>query len=100
MKKRRWVIGVIGLFMIGMQVGSVECRAADTLLLKNGRELVGIIQSNEPGKKYVVIQTAMGVLKVPRTKIERVEQQENISYTEDSGDLAITEDDLDRVLNL
>ena len=79
---------------------SVSTTFADTIILKGGRKLIGIIDPISSDDEQVTIRTTVGTLRVPRSKIQTIEQQENISYTESSGDLAMAENDLDRALDL
>ena len=73
---------------------------ADTVTLKTGRKIEGIIDPSSTTPDRVVIRTPTGVVNVPRANVADIKQDKDISYGEASGDLAALGGDLDRARTL
>ncbi|MCL5269754.1 MAG: tetratricopeptide repeat protein [bacterium] len=99
MKQKQWLFALLaGLILAGFPGAGTAW--GDTIYLKNKKTVEGIILSNEPDSQFVVIRIPAGPLKIPRDNIERIDQQKNIDFTESTGDLAVTDNDLDRAMQL
>lgn len=74
--------------------------AADTIHLKGGKTLQGIVDASQSGKDKdsIWVRTNTGMMKVARSKIERIETRENMTPEEKKGDLLASEGDLDGAL--
>ncbi len=73
---------------------------ADTVHLKNKKVIEGIVDTKNSDERNVIIRTSVGTLTIPRTNVERIEVQEGISFSEESGDLAFQDANWDRALQL
>ena len=73
---------------------------ADTVYLNGGRKVIGIIDRASSDDRQVTIKTSFGTQKIPRIKIKAINVEENTSYTEANGDIAVVEGQLDRGLKL
>lgn len=87
------------LFALGLIV-SAPGAWADTIHLKDGRTLVGIIDEVGSTENRIAIRTSAGLIQVPAHNVDRIERQEASSFAETSADLAAAEGDLDRALEL
>ena len=59
-----------------------------------------MIISNAPADDFIMIKIPAGPLKLPRRNIDRMVQEKNSNFTETTGDLAVTDGDLDRAFQL
>ena len=73
---------------------------ADTIYLKDGRTLFGVIEPHGTDENKVMFTTSGSTVPIVRSKIERIESQGSLGYTETAGDLAAAEEDWDRALDL
>ena len=63
---------------------SVSAARADTIHLKDGRAVHGVVDLANSDEARVRIRTSSGPLTIPRLKIERIEQQANMSRADPS----------------
>ncbi len=63
-----WCAGVV--FLLGL--GLAEGARADTIVLKNGRRIVGETVTQEEGK--VICETAAGIITIPESLVARIEK--------------------------
>lgn len=74
---------------------------ADTIYIKGSEETVeGVIDDERSDETRVFIRTGVGLMPIPRSRIERIEVRENITPQEREGDLATQRGDDDRALEL
>lgn len=73
---------------------------ADTIYLKNGSTISGIVDKAASDPTRVIIKTTNGTIPVHRSKIDRIESRENMTLEEQKGDLAAHANELDRALSL
>lgn len=73
---------------------------ADTVHMKNGKTLIGVIDDESSNATQIMIRTSMGTRPIPRSRIESIERQSDAGYTEVNADLALSEGDLDKALEL
>ncbi len=71
---------------------------ADTIYLKDGKTVSGIIDPKKSDQNQVIINSSAGTFRIPRNKVDRIESRQNISEDERQGDLAAHEQDYDRAL--
>ena len=74
--------------------------SADTVVLTNGRKVIGVIEDASSDEQQLTVRTAQTTMRIPRNKIQSVERQDQTSYSETNGDLAVADNDLDRGLLL
>lgn len=68
---------------------------ADTLHLKNGDKIVGIIDQKLSDDQRVAISTTKGLMKIARQKIQEIEMRENADPDEVRGDVAANSQNFD-----
>jgi len=77
---------------------SAAALSADTLHLKNGDKIVGIIDQKLSDDQRVAISTTKGMMKVARQKIEHIEMRENADPDEVRGDVAANSQNFDSAM--
>lgn len=96
----RWIaLGGCAVLSLVVAFGAPAQSYADTIYLKNGRTVEGVVDRARSDDTRVFIRTPSGTIPVPRANIERVEIRENADPNEVRGDLAAQEGDLDNALD-
>ncbi len=90
----RWV--ALGSLYLGAGIAL----HADTIYLKDGRTVVGVIDTSLSDDRKVVISTQSGIHHIPRNRVDRLDIRKDVSPDEVRGDLSANEQDFDRAIEL
>lgn len=73
---------------------------AETIFLKNGRKVEGVVEFDNSDDQRIVVRTARGTIPIPRSNIDRIEGDGGGDPTVSAADKAIADGNLDAALAL
>lgn len=73
---------------------------AESIHLKDKRVVTGVVDENASTDTHLAVRTTSGVVRIPRSKIARIETRDDMTAEEKAGDLAAHDGDLDKALAL